>query len=74
MDFQMKPCPFCGAAGTHLYFLFDGHTRDGQASGHVHCKPCGSRGPRETTKVAIAQWNAAERVFRPIMNYWDKQK
>jgi len=70
----MKPCPFCGAAGKHLYFMFDGNTRDGLVTGHVNCEPCGSRGPREVTRIAIDSWNAAERKFRPIMDYWDKQK
>lgn len=73
MGFEMKPCPFCGAGGTHLYFLFDGHTREGAPTGHVNCKPCGGRGPREVPKVAVAMWNSAERKFRPIMDYWDKQ-
>lgn len=74
MGFQMKPCPFCGAAGEHLLYLFDNHFRDGKPTGNVHCKPCASRGPRGAGQEAIDLWNAVERKFRPIMNYWDKQK
>jgi len=73
-SFRMKPCPFCGAGGKHLMFLFDGNTRVGQVTGHVNCQPCGARGPREVPTRAIEAWNDCERVM-PTINpptFWDK--
>jgi hypothetical protein len=73
--YLMKQCPFCGAAGKHLMFLFDGTTSDGASAGHVYCQPCGGRGPRGApARDAIEKWNnASYREWRPfITEYWDK--
>ena len=72
MDFELKPCPFCGNTKLKIESKHNGsHYYCGTHSATVRCNKCHARGPTASCKVERGKYYTDEATNQRAAELWN---